>query len=1236
MRRNLFIYTLIAFSLISLQGMSQVLRPYGVITGRLEGISPAARDLPPAPVTTSAREFGENDRLNKQLVFNAPNPNANSKDGSLQKNLTNAPANINAPVLTFDGVTGAEGGGYTPPDENMAAGPNHVVQMINVRHSVYNHNGVRLSGPTLMSSLTALADNSGDPVVLYDQMADRWVLMQFAALASANARLVFCVSQTADPSGAYYIYSFNMGALGLQFPDYPHIAVWSNSYLITTHNFNAAGNAYLGGGFAAIDRTKMVTGAATTTLVQFVDPAEYGFLAASFEGYKAPDMVGGADPTFFHYDNDEQGGVTDRLKYRTMHVDFTNPTFSTLSNWTYINTASFDGSQSPTRDAIEQNGSTAGLDDIGGHTMSRVIYRRFDTYESMVINHTVNVSGITPPADKTEYQAAVRWYEVRRPNPSTPWTIFQQSTYAPFGTGNGSTGVNGWLGCGGIDQRGNIAVGYSRSSTATKPAIYYATRLVTDAPNTLGAETLLFQGTGAQGTTSGNRWGDYSAMTTDPQGDTLWYTNEYMSSGPIAIKTRIGKFVIAPAPSAPTVHWKVGGMFAIPANANAGPVCKRYKDYTANIVIDQAPSSGTTVTLNMSGSAIQGVDYDLIYTPPIVLSGANLNQAITVRVYDSYQNAPEKYAYIGYTLSGGNGAADTYNQLFQITIFAKTGFDVNNYLTKSYGSAASVFTENFDGLTSGLLPLNGWSESLVYLTDGGTNTNHFAFGTAATGFTAKTLYVTNNGGGANAYDFPTNAGGATVYTTARIRAESPSINLTNKGQVNVSFQWKAFGETPNWDFGSLRYSPDGGTNWYTDVTVLNGVSTVQSASINLPAGIENLSNVKIGFQWDCDDNTGTQPPLAIDNLVVTAKPIIYSDLSPGNPAIQSATDAATAPSSYLAPQGTVYYLDGTTNKLLSKIANTSNFDFGCTKVEVDRAGTGAVAFNDNVAAHYLASKTFKVTPVNNSGSAGYTVSLFYTEAEIAGWEAATGQSRSNLKMVKVDAGTIPVVTPANQASYTYVITPATMTAFGTTGWIVTASFTGTVTPTEGFGIGNPINIIPVSLLSFKGIHVKGQGNKLIWIVTNQINVREYDLEFSTDGITFNQIANVGPRPFAGGNLSYDNIHHNFIFGNNYYRLKTVDMDNHFSYSNIVLINVHGNASVVIYPNPVSDKLLLSYTGVNSNIQLDIVDALGQVVYTSKTVVANPITIPVSNLASGNYVLRITDGAEVINTKFVKH
>jgi hypothetical protein len=1225
MRKYLSIYAIAVFCLFSLQGIGQVLKPNAIITGRLIGESREVKNIPVSPPNSSDRntEF-ENRFMNR----NINNPNAKSKDGALQNSVPYSitPGATNAPVLTFDGLTAAQACACLPPDVNGCVGPNHFVQMVNVKHAVYSKTGTLLSGPTSFSAINPNADNSGDPVVLYDQMADRWVLMQFAHLNAANAGFAFSISKTPDPTGAYWNYYFDMGAIGYVFPDYPHIAIWDNAYLITAHEFSGGGG-FLGGSFTAIDRNKMITGAATSTLINFID-GDYGFLAASLEGYKMPDAT--AEPMFWHYDSDEQGPA-DQLKYRTMHVDFTTPSLSTLSAWTYLPTATFDGAQNPSRAAIEERGTVQLLDDLGGHTMSRVVYRRFDTYESVIMNHTVNVSGTTPPADNTQYQSAIRWYELRRPNPATPWTIYQQSTYAPFGTGNGATGINGWNGSGGIDQRGNIAIEYSRSSKNDYPSIYYGTRLVTDAANTLGAENILYAGLGSQTSTS-NRWGDYSALCADPQGDTLWITNEYYNSpnSSSAWRTRIGKFVIAAAPTSPTVHWKTGGVPVLETDAVTlvpGSTCKRYKDYTANLVIDLAPSSPVTVTLTTSGTATLGADYDLIYTSPIVLSGANMTVPVTIRVYDDGQNEAEEYAYIGYTLSGGNGVADTYNQLFQLTIFGKTALDLNSFLTETYGAAGNVMTQNFDAFASGALPQSGWAQTLVALTAGGTNPNNFIIGTAPTGgaFAGKKLYISNNvGTGAYAYTFPSGSS----YTVATIRAESPIIDITGKGQVNVSFNWECVGE-PSYDFGSLWYSFDGGTNWYTNGVMLQTTTaSVQSASVNLPASVKDVPNLKIGFQFTADDNTGTQPPIAIDNVVVTAKPLSYT-----NPQIQTALNAGTAITFNFGPFATIHFYDTTTKKIMASITNNSSFNFGCTKVVVDRAGTGAVAFNDNITADFLASKTFNIIPENNDVSASYTIKLYYTEAEIAGWEAATGQSRVGMKMAQVVGSPISAVTPANQASYTININPATQGAFGTTGGVTyQATFSGI---SGGFGVGKPVAVIPVSLLSFKGVHIKGQGNKLIWVVTNQINVLNYELQFSVDGSSFNTIATVGPRPFNGSNLTYDNIHRNYITGNNFYRLKTVDIDNKVTYSNIVLINVHDNASVVIYPNPVADKLMLSYSGVNNNIQIDIINGLGQVVYTSKTEVANPIIIPVSNLSAGNYVLRITDGTDILNTKFVK-
>jgi hypothetical protein len=1212
MRKNLFSITLL---FATLTGFGQ-LHPTSIVTGTLTGVTKELRSLPVTPPGSDPKEDDAPDMHRVRHIVN--NPNQITKDGSLQTSAnTNGPLNITAPVLTFDGQSAAEACGCLPPDPNMCVGPNHVVQMVNLRHSVYTKTGVRLSGPTSFSTIAPGATNDGDPIVLYDQMADRWILMQFSNLGTANDRLIFCVSTTPDPAGTYYVYSF---LTSNAFPDYPHVGIWTNAYTVTADEYNNAGNTYLGKGFYALDRNKMLAGQSTALLVRFKDPLDAGNLPASLEGLKMPDPT--ALPMFWTFNSDEYGAAADMLEYRTMNVDFNNPASSTLSANTVINTASFDGRwPQASWNAIEEQGTSSGLDAIADRMMSRVVYRRFDDHESLVMNYTVNVSGVNPTNSGT-YQGAVRWYELRRNNPASPWAIYQQSTYAPYGANNGATGTNGWMSAIDMDQKGSIGMAYSRSSTTTYPDIYYAQRLTTDPLNTLGAEQVFYASGGSQTSTS-YRWGDYAAMACDPTGDTLWFTGEYYgATSGSSWKTRIGKFVIA-APVTTAVHFRQAGTVGKITDATTlvpGSTCLRYKDYPINIDIDQAPSQPVTVTLTTSGNAVLGVDYDLIYTSPITLSSGNLTKPITIRVYDNTQGRPDQYIYISYTLNvnGGNAVPAFYNQIHQVTIFGKPGINLATYSANSYGVAANVFTENFDALATGVLPQGGWTEQLVA---GTANTNHFMVGAnGGTGFTSKSLYVTNN---ASAYAY-----NASTSASMTLRAASPNIDITGKGSVAVTFTYKSNGETSGYDYGSFWYSADGGATWNTDGVMFIAQTTAVSRTVNLPLTIENIPNLKIGFQWQNDNAIQNAPPMGVDLITVTAKPIIY------NAQIQSALNLGSAQTYNFGPNQTTYFVDTVTKKIMASITNNSAFNFGCTKVYVDRSGTGAVAFNSNVVAEYLASKTFKVLPENTDPTASYTIRLYYTEAEIAGWEAATGNIRSGMKVVKVSGSPNGVsdVTPANQASYNYVITPGTAGTFGADGVTYEATFSGF----SGFGVGKPVNIVlPITLLQFRGEYVKGQGNKLTWVVTNQMNVKQYELEFSKDGSMFSSIANVGARPFNGSNLSYDNLHRNYINGTNYYRLKTIDNDGRISYSAIVLINVNDKGSVVIYPNPVNDQLTLNYRGASKNIKLEIIDAAGKLMYSKGTAVTNPIIVPVSNLSNGTYILRITDGENVINTKFVK-
>ena len=1014
--------------------------PTSIVTGFKVGESRELRNIKPEPIKAArigGREFGENDKANKKIKHNNNNPHAVSTDGALQINYNRpvSPTSADALGITFNGNGQPDNaalgfGGYTPPDPTMAVGPNHIVQMMNVAHSIYNKAGTRLSGPLKFSSIASFAGDDGDPIALYDQVADRFIILQFN-LPSGSESLVFCVSKTSDPTGAYYVYNFPTTGV---FPDYPHVGIWNDSYVITTHEFNQAGTAYLGQGYYAVDRKKMIAGAATSTLIRFQVAADGGYLPVSFEGFKTPDPTSPA--MFCGWDSDETGSA-DQLMIRSMAVNFVTPASSTLSAATILPTTSFDGSSPSSRSAIEQSGTTVKVDVIADRMMSRVIYRRFDNSESLVMNYAVNVSGVTATSAAT-LQAAMRWYELTRPTPASAWTIKQQSTYSPTGTGNGATGDNRWMGAIDIDQKGNIAIGYSRSSSTTFPGIYYAERKVTDALSTLGAEQTFFAGSGSQ-TSSGSRWGDYSSMGIDPSNeDSLWYTTEYYpATSSTSFRTRIGKFKIDNPITAPTVHFRMSGTIARQEEAVTvlgGTTCLRYKDYPIVLEVDQAPTQNVNVTLNVSGTATVGTDYDLIYTSPIILNAGNLSTTITLRVYDDAQSEPDETVLLYYSLNvnGGDAVAAAYNQKHNITIVGKPAVDLS--------------------------------------------------------------------------------------TTA------------------------------------------------TQTAVNGGVS-----------GIFNFG-----------------------------------------------------------PNQTIHFIDTVSKKIMATIINNSSHNFGCTKVEVDRAGTAAVNFSTSNASERVSSKTFKVTPANNNVNASYTIRLYYTEAEIAGWETATGQSRSGIKMVKVDgSNSIGAVTPANQGSFSYSINNTTAGTFGATDITYETTF-----PTggfSGFAVGKPVfPPLPVTLLWFKGEHIKGRGNKLYWEVTDQVNVKEYQLQFSTDGVNFITIGTVAAKAYSSGNLSYDYLHLDYKQGNNFYRLKSVDLDGNYKLSEIVLITIRQKEnSVIIYPNPVKDKIIVDYKGSSTQISYTVIDATGKLVLSNKVSVQNPITIPVANLASGNYILRITDDEGVINTKFVK-
>jgi len=478
--------------------------------------------------------------------------------------------NIPAPSLTFEGLGRTENiaagfGNLSPPDTVGDVGPNHYVQQTNLLVRIWNKAGAPLTAPFRLSSLFAplggqcAAPDAGDPIVLYDPLSDRWMLSQFAFTATNAPPYHQCIaiSKTPDPTGAYFLYDFI--TVGNEFPDYPKLGVWPDGYYMMVHQFTLGG-PFNGTGVYAFNRLKMLTGDPTANFIYFnLNLASHpeaigGSLPSDADGLNPPPP--GRPNTFIYFTNTGFGDPATGLRLFDFHADFNTPALSTFTERpesTYpapLPVAAFSVVTPAGRRDVPQPAPaatvTTSLDSISDRLMHRLQYRNRGGFETLVFTHTVGAPGSTTFGT---YRAGVRYYELRRALPGGNFVVQEQATFAP------ADGVSRWLGSAAEDHQGNLAVGYNVSSGAAGgnvfPGMRYAGRLATDPGGGLTqGEATLIAGTGVQLST-GNRWGDYSALTVDPSDDcTFWYTSEYytaagQAASTVGWQTRIGRFKFA-------------------------------------------------------------------------------------------------------------------------------------------------------------------------------------------------------------------------------------------------------------------------------------------------------------------------------------------------------------------------------------------------------------------------------------------------------------------------------------------------------------------------------------------------------------------------------------------------------------------------------------------------------------------------------------------------------------------
>ena len=486
---------------------------------------------------------------------------------SLLEKILTPTSHMQPPLLTFDGTDRVGSGcNCRPPDTNGDVGPNHYVQTVNTGFRVFDKSGNPLTPFTTYNSFFAPLgtsnpcgnnQNDGDPIAFYDQIADRWVLSDFAFPSFPGNSFWQCigVSQTPDPvAGPWNLYALQVDPANPAFlGDYPKFAQWNNpqpggAYHLTVNLFNPS---FQGVRVFALDRGSMLGGGPANAIAFTLSAADvgasYSFVAATFRTGNPPPA--GRDEFVLAIDSPATGGVTlTQVHGRLFHVDFAVPANSTfgvgpnhLPNAEITVNGFVDAFTDTTTLLVPQQGGQPPLDTLGDKIMTPVVYQNRGGTESLWADQTIILNYPNGPT-------AVRWYQFNVTGGTFPATPVQQQDWS-----NGNDGLWRFMPSIAVDQNGNMAIGYSTSSANDFPGIRYAGRFASDPPNDLGqGEATMFDGTGSQTSASG-RWGDYSMTTIDPADNvSFWHTNEYYVETGISWSTRVGKFQFPAGSPTPT------------------------------------------------------------------------------------------------------------------------------------------------------------------------------------------------------------------------------------------------------------------------------------------------------------------------------------------------------------------------------------------------------------------------------------------------------------------------------------------------------------------------------------------------------------------------------------------------------------------------------------------------------------------------------------------------------------
>lgn len=1002
------------------------------------GITPAVRDLPQLPVLKSGKMrvgmpgvYGdaESEKVENDRVKESTGVPSDFRLDVLPSVL--APSAMPTPTLTFDGVPHTVSN-VLPPDTNGDVGPNHYVQSTNGNNSgqtavgVFNKStGASITTFAMASLFSSLpltdgcrTHDDGDPIVQYDPLADRWLISQFSIDQGAPAsRQCIAISQTADPTGSYYVYSFAMPDTGT-INDYPHFGVWSDAYYMSDNQFNDAVTTFLGAGCFAFDKNKMIVGDPTASYIYFnvfpIDATAGGMLPTDFDGLVAPPA--GLPQLFMEFRATEFGDPADTLRLYEFVPNFVTPASSTFTVRPDLPLAAFDANSPASRAVAEQLAPGVALDVIADRLMFRLAYRNLGgTTNSWTGNFTVNVSGGAGTSAAT-YQAGVKWFELHSAGAVLP-TVFDQGIHAT-GAGNGATGLNDWMGSISQDNSGNLGLGFSQSGTTQNPNIVIAGR--TSGSGTLNEGEALFFPSGGVQTSTTSRWGDYSEMSVDPADEcTFWYTQEYYSATSSAIwNTRIGKFKFpgCTTPARGTISGTI-------TNCQTGLPIPNALVSISGGYSRGTDAAGTYAALLAPGTynvSVTGFGYDTASTTGVVIANggtatfnACLNGNLKQPVADTASITSDACNSNGFidpnetvTVSLGVKNTGTLNTVNLVGTLQATGGVTSPSGPQNYGvvvaGGATVF-RSFT-FTAGNLACGAPLIISLQLQDGATD-----LGDVTYNFTTGTIAVSNYSTGDIAVPIPDNAAAINIPITV--------ADVMTLSDVNVSIR---LNHTFDGDLTIALVHPDN--------TVIPLVTNRGGGGDDFGTGTNNCSG------------TGT----LIDDQAATA---ISAGAAPftGSFRPESPLSALNGKPS-----------NGTWNLRIQDTATVDTGTVGCVKLELNKRSVCCGALINAVPPPVITAES--ISPANNAADPEETVTVNLSLVNVG------GNNTTNLVATLQPTG--GVAGPSGPQNYGVVASigpavtrPFTFTAQGTCGSTITltlalqdgATNLGTVTFTMTLG-----------------------------------------------------------------------------------------------------------------------------------------------------------------------------------------